>query len=83
MRVIGPLANLKTAACKASSKVGGAVTLCAISDAGRPRPDRRRNRAAIETFDKARAHELAAGRNAPIGSPFYGLPQVAEDLGLE
>jgi hypothetical protein len=29
-----------------------------------------------------RAHELAAYRNAPIGSPFYGLPQVAEDLGL-
>ena len=37
---------------------------------------------AIATLDKARAHELAALRNAPIGSPFYGLPQVAEDLGL-
>jgi hypothetical protein len=37
---------------------------------------------AIATLDKARAHELAAWRNAPIGSPFYGLPQVAEDLGL-
>ncbi len=37
---------------------------------------------AIATLDKARAHELAAYRNAPIGSPFYGLPQVAEDLGL-
>ena len=37
---------------------------------------------AIATLDKARAHELAAWRTAPIGSPFYGLPQVAEDLGL-
>jgi hypothetical protein len=37
---------------------------------------------AIATLDKARAHELAAWRNAPIGSVFYGLPQVAEDLGL-
>ena len=37
---------------------------------------------AIATLDRARAHELAALRNAPIGSPFYGLPQVAEDLGL-
>ena len=37
---------------------------------------------AIATLDKARAHELAAWRNAPIGSAFYGLPQVAEDLGL-
>jgi hypothetical protein len=24
----------------------------------------------------------AAGRNAGVGSPFYGLPQVAEVLGL-
>jgi hypothetical protein len=38
---------------------------------------------AIATLDKARAHELAAYRNAPIGSPYYGLPQVAEDLGLK
>jgi hypothetical protein len=38
---------------------------------------------AIATLDKARAHELAGYRNAPIGSPFYGLPQVAEDLGLK
>ena len=38
---------------------------------------------AIATLDKARAHELAAYRNAPIGSPFYGLPQVAEDLRLK
>jgi hypothetical protein len=30
---------------------------------------------AIATLDKARAHELAAWRNAPIGSPFYGLPR--------
>ena len=37
---------------------------------------------AIATLDKARAHELATNRNAPIGSPFYGLPQAAEDLGL-
>ena len=36
----------------------------------------------IATLDKARAQELAVYRNAPIGSPFYGLPQVAEDLGL-
>jgi hypothetical protein len=28
-----------------TARRGGAVTLCAISDAGRPRPDRRRNRA--------------------------------------
>ena len=38
---------------------------------------------ALATLDKARAHELAEYRNAPIGSPFYGLPQVAEDLGLK
>jgi hypothetical protein len=37
---------------------------------------------AVATLDKARAHELAPRRNAPIGSAFYGLPQVAEDLGL-
>ena len=37
---------------------------------------------AIATLDKARAHEIAEWRNAPIGSAFYGLPQVAEDLGL-
>ena len=37
---------------------------------------------AIATLDKARAHELAAYYNASIGSPFYGLPQAAEDLGL-
>ena len=37
---------------------------------------------AIATLDKARAHELAAYRNAPIRSPLYGQPQVAEDLGL-
>jgi hypothetical protein len=38
---------------------------------------------AIATLDKAQAHEHAAYRNAAIGSPFYGLPQVAEDLGLK
>src|SRR5262249_53616391 len=38
---------------------------------------------AIATLDKARAHELAAWRNAPIGSPFYGLPQVAEETATE
>ncbi len=38
---------------------------------------------AIATLDKARAHELAEYRNARIGSPFYGLPQAAEDLGLK
>ena len=37
---------------------------------------------AIATLDNARAHELAALRNAPLGSVFYGLPQAAEDLGL-
>jgi hypothetical protein len=37
---------------------------------------------AIATLDKARAHEIAEYRGAPIGSAFYGLPQVAEDLGL-
>jgi hypothetical protein len=38
---------------------------------------------AIATLDKARAHAIADYRRAPIGSPFYGLPQVAEDLGLK
>ena len=38
---------------------------------------------AIATLDKAGAHEHAAHRNAAIGSPFYGLPQVAQDLGLK
>ena len=38
---------------------------------------------ALATLEKARAHELAAFRGAPIGSPFYRLPQVAEDLGLK
>jgi hypothetical protein len=38
---------------------------------------------AIATLGKERAHELAAYRNAAIGSPYYGLPQVAEDLGLK
>ena len=38
---------------------------------------------AIATLDKARAHELAEYRNAAVGSVFYGLPQVAEDLGLK
>jgi len=38
---------------------------------------------AIATLDTARAHEFAAHRNAPIGSVFYALPQVAEDLGLK
>jgi hypothetical protein len=37
----------------------------------------------IATLDKARAHEIAAYRDAPIDSPYYGLPQVAEDLGLK
>jgi hypothetical protein len=37
---------------------------------------------AIATLDKAYAHAFGAHRNAPIGSPFYGLPQVTEDLDL-
>ena len=38
---------------------------------------------AIATLDKAQAYDMAEYRNARIGSPFYGLPQVAEDLGLK
>jgi hypothetical protein len=38
---------------------------------------------AIATFDRARAHDMAELRHAAIGSPFYGLPQVAEVLGLK
>jgi len=38
---------------------------------------------AIATLDKARAHEVAAYRDAAIGSVFYALPQAAEDLGLK
>jgi hypothetical protein len=38
---------------------------------------------AMATLDKARAHEMAAYRDAGIGSAVYALPQVAEDLGLK
>ncbi len=48
----------------------------------RRRPTAAETVLAIATLDKARAHALAAWRDAPIGPPFYGLPQVAEDLGL-
>jgi hypothetical protein len=37
---------------------------------------------ALATLGKGRAYELAESRKAGIGSPFYGLPQVAEVLGL-
>jgi hypothetical protein len=38
---------------------------------------------ALTTFDKARAHEMGEHRKAERCSPFYGLPQVAELLGLK
>ena len=38
---------------------------------------------ALATFDRARAHEMGEHRKAERGSPFYGLPQVAELLGLK
>ena len=37
---------------------------------------------ALATLENGRAYEFAEGRKVGIGSPFHGLPEAAEVLGL-